>query len=146
VHTFTKQWSLCRSFGKNDLKSMWCYNLIKHLVISRTKNIYKGNASQMDLWDFLPTPFWSIQPCVYLPCCIMLWNIVEKSQINMKNKFLKKSPCAKHNLEFVFNLYYNKFVDYHTMIGNHIHFSELLYKKKLVPFVSSIWCSKNFMN
>jgi hypothetical protein len=83
----------------------------------------------MDLWDIFSTTFWSIEPCVHLPCCIMLWNIVEKSQIKMKNKFQKNSQCAKHNLESALNLYYKKFVDYHKMIGNFICFSELFLKE-----------------
>jgi hypothetical protein len=106
VHTCTKQWSLCGIFGKNGLKSMWCYNLIKHLFISRTEKYIKEMLPKWIYGTFFPPCFGPFNLCVHLPCWIMPWNIVEKSQIKMKNKFQKNSPCAKHNLEFVFNLYY----------------------------------------
>jgi hypothetical protein len=69
---------------------MWCYNLIKHLVISRTERNIKEMFPKWIYGTFFPPRFGPLNLVFTFPCCIMLWNIVEKSQIKMKKKFQKK--------------------------------------------------------
>lgn len=99
VHTCTKQWSLCEIFGKNGLKSMWCYNLIKHLVISRTE---KNIKEMLPKWIYgtFPTTFWSTQPCVHLS---LLYNAM-KYCWKVTNKDEKKISKKIHH---VWNMIWN---------------------------------------
>jgi hypothetical protein len=122
VHTCTKQWSLCGIFGKNGLKSMWSSNLIKHLVVSRIEKNVKEMFPKWIYETSFPPRFGPLN-LVFTSLNAMkyCWKVTNKDE----EQISKNSPCAKHNLEFVLNLYYKKFVDYHTMIGNHTCFSEL---------------------
>jgi hypothetical protein len=53
--------------------------------------IYKGNASQMDLWDFFSTMFWSIQP-LCSPSLLdnamkYCWKVPNKDEEQISKKF-----------------------------------------------------------